>query len=66
MPIVTLEGPRIEDLDTKRKLVKKITDAAVEAYNIPDIIIVMRETKQDNVAVRGELIVDRNQKKKKD
>jgi 4-oxalocrotonate tautomerase len=62
MPIITLEGPRIEDLDRKRKFVKKLTDAAVEAYEIKDIIIIMHETTPDNVAVRGELIVDRMKK----
>ncbi len=62
MPIITLDGPKIEDLDRKRKLVKELTDAAVEAYEIENIIVVIRETRPDNVAVRGELIIDRVKK----
>ncbi len=62
MPIITVEGPKIEDLDRKRKMVKKLTDAAVEAYDIEDIIVVIRETKPDNVGVRGVLIADRKKK----
>ena len=62
MPIITLDGPRIEDLDRKRTLVKKLTDAAVEAYEIEDIIVIINETAPDNVAVRGKLIIDRRKK----
>ena len=29
MPIIHLEGPKIEDIQTKRTLVKELTDAAV-------------------------------------
>ncbi|MGB2598873.1 MAG: tautomerase family protein, partial [Candidatus Omnitrophota bacterium] len=36
MPNVTLEGPRIENLDTKRELVKTVTDAAVKAFGLPE------------------------------
>ncbi len=62
MPIITVEGPKIEDLDRKRKMVKKLTDAAVEAYNIEDIIVLIKENTADNVGVRGTLLVDRKEK----
>ena len=62
MPIITVEGPKIEDLDRKRKMVKKLTDAAVEAYNIEDIVVLIKENTADNVGVRGTLLVDRKEK----
>ena len=62
MPIITVEGPKIEDLDRKQKMVKKLTDAAVEAYNIEDIIVLIKENTADNVGVRGTLLVDRKEK----
>ena len=62
MPVITVEGPKIEDLDRKRKMVKKLTDAAVEAYNIEDIIVLIKENTADNVGVRGTLLVDRKEK----
>lgn len=62
MPIITVDGPKIEDIDRKRKLVKKLTEAAVEAYDIPDIIVLIKETAPDNVGVRGVLVSDRPKK----
>jgi 4-oxalocrotonate tautomerase len=62
MPVITVEGPKIDDLDRKRKMVKKLTEAAVEGYNIEDIIIILKETTPDNVAVRGTLLIDRPKK----
>ncbi|MFC1692102.1 tautomerase family protein [Candidatus Latescibacterota bacterium] len=36
MPNITIEGPAIKELEKKRILVKKVTDAAVEAYGLPE------------------------------
>ena len=60
MPIITVEGPRIKDLERKRQLVKKITDAAVEAYDIEAIIVLIRENAPENVGINGRLKVDRS------
>ena len=58
MPIITVDGPKIEDLDRKRKLVKKLTEAAVEAYDMKEIIVLIKETAAENVGVRGTLVAD--------
>ena len=62
MPIITVEGPPISDIDTRRKLVENLTRAAADAYAMPKekIIILIRENRSDQVAVGGELISDRS------
>jgi len=32
MPTITIEGPKIDDMEIKRNLVKELTEAAVKAY----------------------------------
>jgi len=61
MPIITIEGPPIADLDKRRTLTAELTRSAAEAYNLPPekIIILIRENRSDQVAVGGELISDR-------
>ncbi len=61
MPVITMEGPPIADLDKKRQLTKTITQAAAELYSLPEqtIIILFKENAPENVSVGGELIVDR-------
>ena len=61
MPVITIEGPPIGNIDTRRKMVADLTSAAAGAYNMPPekIIIMIRENKPDQVAVAGELISDR-------
>ena len=61
MPIIHLEGPKIEDIQTKRTLVKELTDAAVKAYGLPAevIVVLLKENSPDNVSVGGQLIADR-------
>ena len=61
MPNVTIEGPRIEDVEIKRTLVKDITDALEKAYKIPReaYVVVIKENAPENVGVGGTLIVDR-------
>jgi len=61
MPNITVEGPPIKELDIKRMLVQEMTDAATKAYGLPRdvIVVVIKENPPENVAVGGELIVDR-------
>ena len=61
MPTITVDGPRIVDLDTRRALVKGLTDAAENAFGInrAHIVVLIREHKPENVGVGGELIADR-------
>jgi len=60
MPVVTIVvGPM--DVEKKRELCCKITDALEAAYGLPKsaYVILIRENARDNVAVGGELLCDR-------
>lgn len=35
MPIITIDGPPITDMDARRKLTKALTESAAEAYDLP-------------------------------
>ncbi len=61
MPNITVEGPKIEDIEIKRNLVRELTDAAVKAYEFPaqSIVVLIKENSPDNVGVGGQLISDR-------
>jgi len=61
MPNINIDGPVIEDVNTKRTLVRELTDAAVKAYGLPReaIIVVIKETPPENVGIGGKLIIDR-------
>jgi 4-oxalocrotonate tautomerase len=65
MPIATVDGPQVEDLNIKRTLVKEITDALEKAYGFQreSYVVIIREGLPQNVAVGGELILDRIKKK---
>lgn len=65
MPSAVIEGPRIEEVETKRVLVKEITDALEKAYNLPRpvYVVLIKENQPENVGVGGELILDRRSKK---
>lgn len=64
MPLITVEGPKIPEVERKRELVKKLTDIAVEIYGIAreHIIVLIRENPPENVGAGGELIADRHAK----
>lgn len=61
MPNVAIEGPKIENLEIKRRLVKQITDALEKAYKLPRQVftVVIKENRPENVAAGGTLIIDR-------
>jgi len=59
MPIITVEGPKIEDIERKRELVKRLTDTVVEIYGIKHVIVLIRENALENMAANGRLIADR-------
>ena len=65
MPTVTIEGPPLKDIDTKRTLVNEMTEAATKAYHLPKevIIVVIKENLPENVSVGGQLIMDRHRNK---
>jgi len=61
VPSVTIEGPKIEDIDVKRLLVGEITDALEKAYKLPRevYIVLIKENPPENVGVGGRLIIDK-------
>ena len=61
MPTVIINGPRIEDIEVKRVLVREITDALEKAYKIQReaYSVVIKENLPENVGVGGVLIIDR-------
>jgi 4-oxalocrotonate tautomerase len=61
MPTITVEGPPIKT-EQKRRLVKKLTDAAVEVYRIEHITVLIRENPPENVGINGQLLTDRKKK----
>ncbi len=62
MPTATLDGPEIDKIEVKRKLVKDITDALEKAYKLPReaFIVTIREHKPENIGLAGQLIIDRH------
>ena len=65
MPNITVEGPPIKELDTKRRFAKELTEAAVRAYGLPKeiIVVLIKENSPENVSVGGQLILDRLKQK---
>ncbi len=61
MPNVTINGPKIEDVEVKRVLVKEVTDALEKAYKLrrEAFVVVIKENLPENVGVGGKLIIDR-------
>ena len=60
MPNITIDGPKIENIEIKRVLIQEITDSIEKAYKIPrdHIIVVIKENSPENVGVGGKLIAD--------
>ncbi len=60
MPNITIDGPKIENIENKRILIQEITESIEKAYKIPrdHIIVVIKENSPENVGVAGKLIVD--------
>ncbi|MBA7666239.1 hypothetical protein ES703_74317 [subsurface metagenome] len=61
MPSATIEGPKIEDVEIKRVLVKEITDALEKAYKLPRqvYVVLIKENPPENVGSGGQLILDK-------
>ncbi|MCD7437017.1 4-oxalocrotonate tautomerase family protein [Streptomyces lincolnensis] len=60
MPIVTVQqGPR--DIELKRELVKRVTDAFVDAYRIPaeTVQVWIHEVPADSWGAEGKLTADK-------
>ena len=60
MPIVTIEGPALQDVNKKRSLVEDVTETVAKAYDFPasSIIVLLKENTAENVGVGGKLVAD--------
>ena len=60
MPNITIDGPKIENIEIKRVLIQEITASIEKAYKIPKehVIIVIKENSPENVGVAGKLVAD--------
>ena len=60
MPTAKIEGPPI-NVETKRVLVKEITDALEKAYKFPRQVygVIIKENPPENVGAGGQLILDK-------
>ena len=58
MPVVFIEAPPGIRPEVKKTLMKKVTDAIDEAYDIGDTLIFLREYSAENVAMDGRLQSD--------
>ena len=60
MPLVTVEGPTL-NIETKRTLVKDLTDALEKAYKFPRPVydVIIKENSPENIANGGVLVADR-------
>lgn len=67
MPNITIEGPP-RDIETKRKLVKEITNLFKEIYGYPKefshVTVIIRENSPENVGTNGQLLIDKWSKAK--
>lgn len=64
MPNVIIDGPKIEEIDVKRTLIKEITNAVEKAYKLPRqaFVVTIKENPPENVGVGGELVIDKFKK----
>jgi len=58
MPTIVVDGPPLE-VEEKRKLVKGLTETAIEVYGSIPITVLIKENVPENVGVNGELLIDR-------
>ena len=58
MPTIMVEGPPL-DIERKRELVKRLSEAAAEVYGIGHITVLIRENPPENVGLGGKLLADR-------
>jgi len=61
MPVIQVNAMKQPDIDKKRKLVRKLTDAIVDIYGVPQeaVTIIIREDELENVGIGGMLALDK-------
>jgi hypothetical protein len=61
-PVFLIHGPQGVNIDAKRKMLKKINAAVVDAYHLAEFMIFMHEYPLDLVAHEGGLLADNQQR----
>ena len=61
-PALLLHVPQGADPDAKRRMLKKISSAVADAYQLPDFVTFIHEHSLDLVAVNGGLLADDQQR----
>jgi 4-oxalocrotonate tautomerase family enzyme len=58
MPVITIAGRPLPEVEKKAVLVRKVTEAACEAYGMPreSIIVLIQEYPLANIGVAGGLV----------
>ena len=61
MPVIQVNAMKQPDIDKKRQLVHKLTEAIVEAYGVPReaVTIMIKEDELENVGLGGMLALDK-------
>lgn len=61
MPVINIDGPKVQDINKKKEFVQQVTKAASEFYNLPEqsIVIMLKENNPENVSVGGSLISEK-------
>jgi 4-oxalocrotonate tautomerase len=61
MPIITIAARPLPDVEKKATLVRKVTEAACEAYGMPpeSITVLIQEYPKEDIGVAGCLVSER-------
>jgi 4-oxalocrotonate tautomerase len=61
MPVIHVNAFKQPDIDKKRRLVAKLTDAMVEVYGVPReaVVVTIKEDEPENVGIGGILALDK-------
>jgi 4-oxalocrotonate tautomerase len=61
MPVILVNALKQPDIDKKRRLIARITDAMVDVYGVPReaVIVAIKEDEPENVGLGGVLALDK-------
>ncbi len=61
MPVIRISGNPNISLETKREMVKKVSEIVAESYNLPieAITVLVEAFEREDIGVAGELLSDR-------
>ena len=61
MPVVRISGNPNISVDTKREMVKKVSEIVAESYNLPieTITVLIEAFEREDIGAGGKLLIDR-------